>query len=94
MLEQQPPLDILDNFNGRGAVPPPQYALEPLALYVSGLPPEAYRNVNLPNGKALSVDDLRRYMASEGGTLKRYRVPRRAALPLQVLAATAVTRKQ
>ncbi|KIZ07703.1 phosphoglycerate mutase [Monoraphidium neglectum] len=42
-----------------------QYALEPLALYVSGLPPEAYRNVNLPNGKALSVDDLRRYMASE-----------------------------
>lgn len=44
-----------------------QYALEPLALYLSGLPPSEYRNVNLPNGKALSVQDMRDYMAAEGG---------------------------
>ena len=44
-----------------------QYALEPLALYLAGEPPENYRNVNLPNGKALSPEDLAACMRAERG---------------------------
>ena len=44
-----------------------QYALEPLALYLAGEPPENYRNVNLPNGKALSPEDLAAAMRAERG---------------------------
>ena len=35
-----------------------QYVLEPLALYLSGQPVTQYQHLKLPNGKALSVDEL------------------------------------
>lgn len=35
-----------------------QYVLEPLALHLSHLPPSAYHHLKLPNGKALSKEDL------------------------------------
>ena len=44
-----------------------QYALEPLALYLAGEPPESYRNVNLPNGKALTPEDLAECMRAQHG---------------------------
>ncbi len=44
-----------------------QYVLEPLALYLSGLPPTAYRHLKLPNGKALSQDELVKFQHKESG---------------------------
>ncbi|MEM6350901.1 MAG: histidine phosphatase family protein, partial [Cyanobacteria bacterium P01_D01_bin.14] len=42
-----------------------QYVLEPLALYLSGLPPERYHHLKLPNGKALSRDELVQFQQKE-----------------------------
>jgi hypothetical protein len=42
-----------------------QYVLEPLALYLSGLPPTAYEHLKLPNGKALSKEDLVNFRQKE-----------------------------
>ena len=44
-----------------------QYVLEPLALYLSGLPPTAYKHLKLPNGKALSGVDLVNFRDKESG---------------------------
>ena len=44
-----------------------QYVLEPLALYLSGLPPTAYKHLKLPNGKALSGIDLVKFRDKEAG---------------------------
>src|SRR5918997_90559 len=44
-----------------------QYVLEPLALYLSGLPPTAYKPLKLPNGKALSGVDLVKFRDKESG---------------------------
>ena len=44
-----------------------QYVLEPLALYLSGLPPTAYKHLKLPNGKALSGVDLVKFRDKESG---------------------------
>lgn len=42
-----------------------QYVLEPLALHLSNLPPSAYHTLKLPNGKALSRDELVKYRDTE-----------------------------
>ncbi|KAF3883817.1 MULTISPECIES: histidine phosphatase family protein [Nostocales] len=42
-----------------------QYVLEPLALYLSNLPPTAYKHLKLPNGKALSRDELVKFRNKE-----------------------------
>lgn len=44
-----------------------QYVLEPLALYLSDLPPTAYHSLKLPNGKALSRDELVKFRDKESG---------------------------
>lgn len=44
-----------------------QYVLEPLALYLSGLSPSAYKHLKLPNGKALSREDLIKFRDKESG---------------------------
>ncbi|MHC5740178.1 histidine phosphatase family protein [Nostoc sp.] len=44
-----------------------QYVLEPLALYLSNLPPTAYKHLKLPNGKALSRDELVKFRNKESG---------------------------
>ncbi len=44
-----------------------QYVLEPLALYLSDLPPTAYHSLKLPNGKALSRDELIKFRDKESG---------------------------
>ncbi len=44
-----------------------QYVLEPLALYLSGLPPTAYKHLKLPNGKALSREELMKFRDKESG---------------------------
>lgn len=44
-----------------------QYVLEPLALYLSDLPPTAYKHLKLPNGKALSREDLVKFRDKESG---------------------------
>jgi len=44
-----------------------QYVLQPLALYLSGLPPTAYKHLKLPNGKALSGVDLVKFRDKESG---------------------------
>ncbi|WP_233258303.1 histidine phosphatase family protein [[Phormidium] sp. ETS-05] len=42
-----------------------QYVLEPLAVYLSNLPPNAYHHLKLPNGKALSSEDLINFRTQE-----------------------------
>ncbi|MEM9906987.1 MAG: histidine phosphatase family protein, partial [Cyanobacteria bacterium P01_D01_bin.44] len=42
-----------------------QYVLEPLALYLSGLPVTAYHHLKLPNGKALSREALVNFQHKE-----------------------------
>ncbi|MEO1297709.1 MAG: histidine phosphatase family protein, partial [Cyanobacteria bacterium J06636_16] len=42
-----------------------QYVLEPLALYLSGLPATDYHHLKLPNGKALSRDELVAFQQKE-----------------------------
>lgn len=42
-----------------------QYVLEPLALYLSDLPPSKYHSLKLPNGKALSREDLVKFRDDE-----------------------------
>ncbi|MCT7948520.1 histidine phosphatase family protein [Ancylothrix sp. C2] len=42
-----------------------QYVLEPLALHLSHLPPSAYHTLKLPNGKALSREELVKYRDTE-----------------------------
>ncbi|MBE9200759.1 MULTISPECIES: histidine phosphatase family protein [unclassified Nodularia (in: cyanobacteria)] len=44
-----------------------QYVLEPLALYLSDLPPTAYKHLKLPNGKALSQEELVKFRDKESG---------------------------
>ncbi len=44
-----------------------QYVLEPLALYLSNLPPTAYKHLKLPNGKALSQEELVKFRDKESG---------------------------
>lgn len=44
-----------------------QYVLEPLALYLSDLPPTAYHSLKLPNGKALSREELVKFRDAESG---------------------------
>ena len=44
-----------------------QYALEPLGLYLAGVPPSAYAPANLPNGKAMSAADLASAVAKAVG---------------------------
>ncbi|ARV59352.1 phosphoglycerate mutase [Nostocales cyanobacterium HT-58-2] len=44
-----------------------QYVLEPLALYLSHLPPTAYKHLKLPNGKALSQEELVKFRDKESG---------------------------
>lgn len=45
-----------------------QYVLEPLALYLSDLPPTAYKHLKLPNGKALSGEELVKFRDKESGS--------------------------
>lgn len=45
-----------------------QYVLEPLALYLSDLPPQAYKHLKLPNGKALSGEELVKFSDKESGS--------------------------
>jgi 2,3-bisphosphoglycerate-dependent phosphoglycerate mutase len=45
-----------------------QYVLEPLALYLSNLPPTAYKHLKLPNGKALSRDELVKFRDKESSS--------------------------
>ena len=45
-----------------------QYVLEPLALYLSNLPPTAYKHLKLPNGKALSREELVKFRDKESGS--------------------------
>ena len=42
-----------------------QYVLEPLALYLSDLPPSDYHHLKLPNGKALSREELVKFRDTE-----------------------------
>ncbi|MEL6355252.1 MAG: histidine phosphatase family protein, partial [Cyanobacteria bacterium J06627_28] len=42
-----------------------QYVLEPLALYLSGLPATNYHHLKLPNGKALNQDELVAFQKKE-----------------------------
>ncbi|GAB4287566.1 MAG: hypothetical protein Fur0025_21150 [Oscillatoriaceae cyanobacterium] len=42
-----------------------QYVLEPLAVYLSNLPPTEYHHLKLPNGKALSSEDLINFRTQE-----------------------------
>ncbi len=44
-----------------------EYVLEPLSVYLSGLPPTAYKRLKLPNAKALSRDDLIKFRDYESG---------------------------
>ncbi|WP_292786638.1 histidine phosphatase family protein [Nostoc sp. NMS9] len=44
-----------------------QYVLEPLALYLSDLPPTDYKHLKLPNGKALSGEELVKFRDKESG---------------------------
>jgi 2,3-bisphosphoglycerate-dependent phosphoglycerate mutase len=44
-----------------------QYVLEPLALYLSDLPPTDYKHLKLPNGKALSGEELVKFRGKESG---------------------------
>jgi bisphosphoglycerate-dependent phosphoglycerate mutase len=44
-----------------------QYVLEPLALYLSDLPPTDYKHLKLPNGKALSGEELVKFRNKESG---------------------------
>ena len=44
-----------------------QYVLEPLALYLSDLPPTAYKHLKIPNGKALSKEELVKFRDKESG---------------------------
>ncbi len=51
-----------------------EYVLEPLSVYLSGLPPTAYKRLKLPNAKALSREDLvkfRDYESSGVATLRK-----------------------
>ncbi len=50
-----------------------QYVLEPLALYLSGLPPTAYKHLKLPNGKALSQEELVKFRDKESGGIAAVR---------------------
>lgn len=53
-----------------------QYVLEPLALYLSDLPPNNYHTLKLPNGKALSREELIKYRekASGGSAATRQKI--------------------
>lgn len=44
-----------------------QYVLESLAFYLSDLPPQAYKHLKLPNGKALSQEELVKFRDQESG---------------------------
>lgn len=50
-----------------------QYVLEPLALYLSDLPPTAYKHLKLPNGKALSREELVKFRNKESGGIAALR---------------------
>ncbi|MEM9948358.1 MAG: histidine phosphatase family protein [Cyanobacteria bacterium P01_D01_bin.36] len=50
-----------------------QYVLEPLALYLSGLPVTRYQHLKLPNGKALSGDELVAFQHKESGSVASLR---------------------
>jgi 2,3-bisphosphoglycerate-dependent phosphoglycerate mutase len=50
-----------------------QYVLEPLALHLSNLPPTAYHHLKLPNGKALSREDLIKFRDTESGGIAALR---------------------
>ena len=45
-----------------------QYVLEPLALYLSGLPATEYHHLKLPNGKALSSESLVNFQHKESSS--------------------------
>lgn len=53
-----------------------QYVLEPLALHLSHLPPNVYHHLKLPNGKALSKEDLIefRHKESSGAAATRKKI--------------------
>ena len=59
-----------------------QYALEPLALYLSGKGPEEYAGaLDLPNGKAMSVKDMTAFQAHHAhGLMKNVKHLRDAAM--------------
>ncbi|MGF1522363.1 MAG: histidine phosphatase family protein [Leptolyngbyaceae cyanobacterium] len=50
-----------------------QYVLEPLALYLSGLPATDYHHLKLPNGKALSRDELVAFQQRESSGTASFR---------------------
>ena len=50
-----------------------QYVLEPLALYLNGLPATDYQHLKLPNGKALSRDELVTFQQKESGGFATFR---------------------
>ncbi|MEM9091886.1 MAG: histidine phosphatase family protein [Cyanobacteria bacterium P01_F01_bin.53] len=50
-----------------------QYVLEPLALYLNGLPATNYHHLKLPNGKALSGDELVAFQQKESGGVASFR---------------------
>jgi hypothetical protein len=49
-----------------------QYALEPLVLYLCNKGPDDYAGaMDLPNGKALSVDDMRKFEKHHGSSFTK-----------------------
>lgn len=50
-----------------------EYVLEPLSVYLCGLPASAYKRLKLPNAKALSSSDLMRFREDEAavGAMRR-----------------------
>ncbi|MEO0648128.1 MAG: histidine phosphatase family protein, partial [Cyanobacteria bacterium J06650_10] len=50
-----------------------QYVLEPLALYLSGLPATKYHHLKLPNGKALNQEELVAFQHKESSGTASFR---------------------
>ena len=66
-----------------------EYVLEPLSVYLCGLPASAYKRLKLPNAKALSCDDLARFRDAEAtdGAMRRKSVNDLAAMHAVLLYA-------
>lgn len=66
-----------------------EYVLEPLSVYLCGLPASAYKRLKLPNAKALSCVDLMRFRDDEAsaGAMQRKSVNDLAAMHAVMLYA-------
>lgn len=66
-----------------------EYVLEPLSVYLCGLPASAYKRLKLPNAKALSCEDLKRFREDEAtdGAMRRKSINDLAAMHAVLLYA-------